>query len=575
MSLAVVDATTLRQQYLSLLEEKATRQATRSLRAFIAQAWPIVEPAKAFTPNWHIDAIADHLEAVSRREIANLVINVPPGCMKSFLVSVLWPAWEWASHPELRYLCASFDQGLSTRDAQRVRGLVQSEWYQARWPHVQLAEDQNQKTRFNTTAGGWRIATTVRGRALGEHPHRKIIDDPHSLAEAHSAQERRVAIDFYDQTLSTRGAALDAATVLIGQRLHQLDLSGHILSGPDRRSYVHLCLPMRFEPQRMAQTPLGWNDPRTTAGELLWPAMFSETIVANLEVRLGSYGAAGQLQQRPAPPEGGLIKRVWWKYYQAPPLPAVDEIVLSVDTALKDKKLSDFWSCQAWGRRGADCFLVRRAHGRWDLIEGQQQIRDMYRWVRDAFPGVGVTTLIENAAAGPDVIAGLKREIPGIVGITPKGDKVQRVFAVTPVLEAGNVWVPGAALPNGEFDQARTPAWVQDVLAECAAFPNGAHDDDVDALSQALLRLTSRVGGVAIVKVGDARRPARPSPATTLARHSPGYSRADLDELEALVAAHGSQAVETIRRTTRPTFTLPAHLRGVDPPNGHGPQHHG
>src|SRR5262249_15671992 len=161
------------------------------------------------------------------------------------------------------------------------------------------------------------------------------------------------------------------------------------------------------------------------------------------------------------------IKRKWWQFYKAPPMPRLEEVVLSIDTAVKDKKFSDFWAAEAWGRRGADAFLLRIAKGRWDLVEGQQQIRDLYRWAKEAFPGVRMSGVIENAAAGPDVIAALKREIPGIIAVTPKGDKVQRVFAVTPAIEAGNCWLPGAALPDGECDQARTPAWVQEFLAEC------------------------------------------------------------------------------------------------------------
>lgn len=552
--LATVESKT---EYLELLTEKSRRQCEASLVAFIEQAWHVVEPAAVFVPNWHIDAIAQHLEAVSRGDILNLLINIPPGCMKSLIASVFWPTWEWTTRPHLRYLCVSFDQGLSTRDNKRVRDLVTSEWYQARWPHVQLADDQNQKTRFNTTAGGWRIATTVRGRGLGEHPHRKIVDDPHNTREAESAVERQTAIDFFDQTLSTRGAALNAATVVFMQRLNEGDLSGHWLATSEP---VHVCLPMRFEPRRMPRTPIGWQDPRTIPGELLWPALFDAKTLARLERPLGSYGVAGQMQQRPAPAEGGLLKRHWWQFYRPMPLPRVDEIVLSCDTALKDKKLSDFWAAQAWGRRGADVFLLRSARGRWDLVEGEQQIKDLYRWAREVFPGVKLSVLIENAAAGPDVIAALKRVVPGIIPITPKGDKVQRAFAVTPVIEAGNVWIPGAALPNGDFDVAFTPAWVQDFLAECAAFPNGANDDQVDAMSQALLRLTASTASVASIKVGQRRaRAAAPSGLM------PHIAPQELDVLNQLVARHGSAAVTQIRRLNNPYFRLPEHLEGIAP----------
>lgn len=558
----VADRRELLAEYAELLEEQTIRKAERSLFAFIEQAWLVIEPHQPFVHNWHIGAIAEHLEAVAQGEIQNLLINIPPGCMKTLITSVFNPAWQWTKRPWLRFLCASYDQALSTRDNLRCRNLIESEWYQSRWGHVvQLADDQNQKTRYNTSEGGWRIGTSVGGgRATGEHPHHKIIDDPHDRERAHSDVERQSAIDWFDQTLSSRGAALNASTVVIMQRLHEKDLSGHILGGAQRADWTHICLPMRYEPKRMVQTPLKWTDVRRQPGELLWPALFPPAEVTKLEAKLTSYGAAGQLQQRPAPAEGGVIKRRWWRYYRMPPMPRLDEIVLSWDTALKDRKLSDFWAGQAWGRRGADVYLLRGARGRWDLIEGKQQIADMYGWARDAFPGVRLTVLIENAAAGPDAIAQLKRKVPGIIGITPKGDKVQRTFAVTPTIEAGNAWIPGAAQPNGEFDSALTPAWVQEFLSECAAFPNAANDDQVDAMSQALLRLVGGTGSVAVIKAGQRGRASTPAP-------EPAVTVRDLHLLEELVAQHGSDAVTTIRRHTEPHFELPAHLRGI-PPGG-------
>ena len=182
----------------------------RSLRDFIREAWHVVEPTTPFVPNWHLDAIADHLEAVTRGEISQLLINVPPGCCKSLMVSVFWPAWIWASQPDRRFLCVSYDEQLSIRDNRRCRDLVLSEWYQARWPEVRLSLDQNAKTRYDTTSGGWRIGTSIGGRGLGEHPHYKIVDDPHKTKEAESDVERQRANDHFDGTLSTRGKALGA-----------------------------------------------------------------------------------------------------------------------------------------------------------------------------------------------------------------------------------------------------------------------------------------------------------------------------------------------------------------------------
>lgn len=475
------------------LTEVRAELMKRSFRLYIERAWSIVEPKTPFVGNWHIDAIADHLEAVTLGDISNLLINVPPGCMKSLEVSVLWPTWEWALDDILRYLCISYDQALSTRDNRRVRDLVMSEWYQAHYPHVKLRRDQNQKTRFDTTAGGWRIGTSVGGRGLGEHPDRKIIDDPHNTKQAESDAERQHAIDFYDGTLSSRGAARNARTVVIMQRLHQKDLAGHIIEKmKEPGDVVHLCLPMRYEPKRMVTTPLGWNDPRTKPGELLWPKLFDETKVRKLEMALGSYRASGQLQQRPTAAEGGILKRMFWRYY-APDNPPkkLEQVVISIDPNLKAKALSDYAVAQAWGRVLANRYLLKAVRDRFPYTELKRQIKDLHKWAAETYPNAAISVVVENTACGPELLADLRSEIAGMLAENPDIDKVQRAIAATPALEAGNIFLPGAANPDGlTCDEARTPAWVQDFITECADFPNAANDDQVDAFSQAQKRLT-------------------------------------------------------------------------------------
>lgn len=473
---------------LSSLDECARFER---LRDFVEGAWHVVE-AKAFVPNWHIDVLCEQLEAVTRGECHRLLVNVPPGTAKSLIVSVFWPAWEWATDPSKRYLCASYGQDLATRDAVKTRVLVESEWYQALWPTA-LRDDQNQKTRYELMDGGWRIATSVGGRGTGEHPDRIIIDDPHNAQQAQSDLERQAAIDWFTQTVSTRGVTRDAAIVVIMQRLHESDLSGHILAGDGASEWTHVCLPMRYEHASAliatkAQRPM--VDQRREPGALLWPALFSEARVRSLEVALGSYAAAGQLQQRPAPAEGGILKLKWLQYYEPESKPSITQVIISADTALKEKQQNDFSVIQAWGVHGPQRFALRRVRGRWGLGELIQQIKDMHRWALEQYPEAGVLVLIENTAAGPDAIRALRRQITGVVPWNKKGDKVQCAMAAQPVLEAGNVIVPGAeAVTGGRPDTGLTPGWVQEMLTEWAGFPNAAHDDDVDAFTQMIIRL--------------------------------------------------------------------------------------
>jgi hypothetical protein len=233
------------------LEALEAELARRSLRTFVDVAWPLVEPRVPFAPNWHIDAICEHLEAVSRGEITKLLINVPPACMKSYLVSVFWPAWEWATHGGLRVFTASFGSPLAIRDNRRMRDIVTSAWYRRHY-QVELREDQNQKIRYDTTASGWRIASSVGGIGMGEHPDRIIIDDPHNTRQAESDVERQAAMHWFDRTIGTRGVSRGVKLVVIMQRLHERDLSGHILERADADDWTHLCLPMRYESGRAA-----------------------------------------------------------------------------------------------------------------------------------------------------------------------------------------------------------------------------------------------------------------------------------------------------------------------------------
>lgn len=223
----------------------------------------------------------------------------------SLIVSVLWPAWAWASNPKLRYFCASYDQKLSTRDSVRMRALVESDRYRELFGHYKIVRGADLKTYYETDQGGWRLATSVGGHGTGEHPDTIIVDDAHSAQQAESEVERQAVTDWWDLTMSSRGMVRDVRRVIVMQRLHVRDLSGHVLAKGD---FVHVCLPMRYEPDRACITPLGRVDPRTEEGELLMPQLFTEEIVQGLEKSLTVYGVAGQLQQRPAPKGGGMFQ---------------------------------------------------------------------------------------------------------------------------------------------------------------------------------------------------------------------------------------------------------------------------
>lgn len=475
-----------------------------SLRAFIEAGWSVLEPRNPFVPNWHIDALCELLEAAKRREIPRLLLNVPPRHMKSMTTNVFWPVWWWTSEPHLKFLTVSYGEMPSTRDAVKSRDLLLSAWFQARWPQVQLKGDVNQKTRYENTATGIRLATTVHGQATGEGGDVIIIDDPHKTDTIESDAERAKVIRWYDQTMTTRQNTADGVEVLIMQRLHDDDLTAHAL---EHGGWEHFCLPAEYVPSH----PFLWpRDERTEAGELLWPARFDAETITRWKMRLGAQGAAGQLQQVPAPLEGALLKRADWRYYprensiyargtfgarQVSKLPAFEQIVHSWDTSLKDKTSSDFVSGQVWGIVGADRYLLHLFHGRAALAATIKAGLEMALWARELWPECPQRILFEETANGPDVIAELKREIEGVLGVKVKGDKVLRANAAAPALESGNCHLPGRAnQAMTGYDVDATPAEVQQFVEECASFPYGSHDDQVDAWSQMINWTRGREG---------------------------------------------------------------------------------
>jgi predicted phage terminase large subunit-like protein len=471
--------------------------AARSLYEFVVQAWPVVEPSTPFIEGFHIRAIVEHLEAVSRGQIRNLLINVPPRHMKSLLVSVFWPAWEWLRNPHIRYLYSSYAASLSIRDSVKCRRLIESPWYRSRWAdRFALTTDQNTKGRFDNNRTGYRLATSVGGAVTGEGGDRIVCDDPHNVQEAESDSIRTSTLEWWDVAMSTRqNDPKTTVMVVVMQRCHERDLAGHLL---EKGNWEHLCLPAEYEGSKR-KTSIGFQDPRRQHGELLWEERFGSQEIQELKVNLGSYAAAGQLQQRPSPAGGGIFKREWFRYWQLrganlPPVevrlgdgtvklvhpvdvPAkVDEQIQSWDCAFKDLDTSDFVVGQVWARRGGAFLLGDQIR---DRMNCPATVRAVYA-LSQQWPGT-LAKLIEDKANGSAVIQTLANQVPGLLPVNPQGGKIARAAAVSPLVEAGNVFLPHPSYAP----------WVNDFIEECIAFPNGAHDDQVDAMTQALLRLTA------------------------------------------------------------------------------------
>lgn len=492
--------------------EIRAEKARRHLADFMRLGWHVVEPATPLLWSWHLDAIAEHLEAQLAGEIRRLVINVPPGCMKSLSVNVFGSAWAWLSNPALRMIFASANPRVALRDSTKTRDLIESEWFQTTFrPQWLLREDQNAKSLFKNTKTGTRLAVGIGAKIIGERADAVFVDDPHEPTEVHSEAHRRAVVDWHDLALSRRLDPRHGTETVIMQRLHEGDLTGHLL---ERGGVTHLCLPMEFVSKRRCVTSLGvkgeWEDPREAEGELLFPALFPEAAVALMKTDLGEMGYAGQGQQDPSPADGAIFKTKWWRRYQLVGTPDVDprdgrcelawadnrrielrnldQLVLSVDAAFKDKETSDRVSMQVWGRVGADCFLLDRRHGLMSfVVTAATLVALRNRWAPWGLSAVWV----EDKANGTAVIDLLQHDIPALVPIEPHGGKLARAHAASPMIQAGNVYLPTAA----------AQPWVKEYEHELTRFPKSAHDDDVDATTQAL-NLLRPASGVASHSAG-------------------------------------------------------------------------
>jgi predicted phage terminase large subunit-like protein len=459
----------------------------RSLERFVEAAWPLVVPAP-FVPGIHVTLICRALEQLAAGKITRLLITIPPRHGKTTLGSVLFPAWLWLQQPQTRFLTASYALDLATRDSLAMRRLVESPWYQRlAQGRVRLTDDQAAKTRYETTCGGARLAVSVGGSVTGEGGDVITLDDPMRIDQVTSQQTRESVIDWFSSSLSTR--VNDPATarfLVIAHRLHERDLPGYLLSLGD---WPHVCLPAEYDPHHPHLYP---DDPRRTPGEPLWPAQWPSERLAQEKARLGTARTASMLQQLPAPTTGAIFTRANWRYYppDAPPN-EFDVVVQSWDLTFTDAATSDYVVGQVWGSRGADRYLLYQVRDRVSATATMDAIRATAAWVAHRYPRHATHRIfIEQAANGAAIIDMLRREIPGIQAIHPHGDKVNRASSAVVALDSGNVYLPGAANHNAtSYDAARTPGWIQDLVEEATRFPYATHDDQVDAMTQALINM--------------------------------------------------------------------------------------
>jgi predicted phage terminase large subunit-like protein len=451
------------------LQRVDTLLAERDLHEFVRQAWHVIDPGHPFVDNWHIRLLCSKLQAVTRREIKRLIINVPPRSGKSSVVCALWPVWTWLQDPTHQWLTISHSGTFATRDALKSRRLLQSPWFQQRWGHLfKLTGDQNQKTRYENDKRGYRIALGITAGITGEGGDTILLDDPMDRDAAHSELERERANVTYDEAISTRlNDPATGAIVVIMQRLHEADTTGHLLDGEE--AWEHVCLPMLYEPDHPHVCA---DDERTEADELLWPDRFTPEVVAAAKGK-GSYFFAGQYQQLPSPVGGGIWREEYFKDAKTMRRTGRPHIFNVADLAYSSKQTADYTVIMTFSGDTAtgELEIVNVMRARADLIDATEA--GSHRWLlRDArVRWHSEYTLVENAGLASRVIEFAKRDGEPVEGLEADRDKVARAHAGMIVGEMGNLFVD------------KTAPWWPTLWHELASFPNGAHDDQADCLA--------------------------------------------------------------------------------------------
>lgn len=431
-------------------------------------AWTVSEGR--WFPYEHLLFLNRKLVDVAAGRIKRLMVLMPPRHGKSELVSRYFPAWYIGTFPDKRIILVSYEADFAATWGRKARDLLEEHGPSLFGIRVSGKSSAANRWDIEDHEGGM-VTAGVNGPITGKGADIGIIDDPvKNDQEAMSVTYQERTYEWYKSTFRTR-IQRDGAIILIMTRWHENDLAGKLLAAQEEEGekWEVVSLPAIAEDD----DPLGRE-----FGQPLCPDLFTKDALESIKKAVGSYWWASLYQQRPSPAEGGIFKRNWWQYYRRVP-DRFDEIIQSWDMAFKDTKTADFVVGQVWGRKGADKYLLDQVRDRMDFPATIQAVRTLSaKW-----PQARVK-LVEDKANGPAVIATLKKEISGLIPVEPQGSKESRAWAVSPEVEAGNVYLP---------DPSIAP-WVHDFIEECAAFPNGANDDQVDAMSQALMRLNKQPG---------------------------------------------------------------------------------
>jgi predicted phage terminase large subunit-like protein len=469
----------------------------RSLYYFIQYFWDIVA-SQTFRGNWHIEYLCAELEKIAERvgdkkpREYDLIINVPPGSTKTITCSIMFPVWCWTRWPRMRFITASYSGALALQSADYSRELVRSLKFQELFPELVIRDDKDTKSNFGIVKrnfksigreprveiGGSRYSTSVGGTLMGFHGDILIVDDPLNPVQAASDIEIENANHWMEQTLPTRKTDKDITpTILIMQRLHQDDPSGHILA-KQKENIRHICLPGEIRNYRDQVKPI--DVIKNYKDDLLDPTRMSWKVLKDLEIDLGQYGYAGQIGQDPTPPGGGMFK--------VDHFTVVNKLPNPVDV-IQTLRYWDKAGTQGDGAYTVGVKMSKMVNNHWiieDVVRGRWSSHEREKMIQQtAFADGGKVEIWieqEPGSGGKESAEGTIRNLAGFVvrAERPTGDKV---FRADPYSVQVN---------NGSFSLLLNGMWNREFIEEHRFFPFSTYKDQVDAASGAFGRLVGK-----------------------------------------------------------------------------------
>jgi predicted phage terminase large subunit-like protein len=435
----------------------------RSFAAFAYAAFGVVNPGQKLIPNWHIECICDQLERMASNPGTNrLVLNLPPRTLKSYLVSVCFPAWLLGRDPSSRIICASYAEDLSNKFSRDCRALMESTFYKRLYPKTRLNPKKITEGEFETTRRGFRLATSIGGVLTGRGGDILIIDDPTKANDAGSQVALASADEWFRNTAMSRLDNPAKSLVLVAQqRLHVSDLSGKLID----KKWPSLVIPaIATEP---VDYPIGDGEVyHRPDGQVLQPDRDSAEAIEGIQREVGSHIYAAQYQQNPTPPEGNMIKAAWLgRFQRALDRKKYSRVVLSCDPAGKAGARNDYNAITVIGVHEKSVHLLHASRGHWTIMQMRERILSC------AAEFEADLVIIEDTSSGMGLIQLLKEQSKlSVIGRHPKDNKETRMSRHQGRFEAGRVMLPVEATWLAEFEN------------ELLAFPHARYDDQVDAL---------------------------------------------------------------------------------------------